>query len=171
MTQYMVKYVCVKFYQIVSNVRSKVKISRGSMPLDPLVCHMLCTRIHTCPLIIHTIPFAPPLPGKKLKETLMWLNFLGLSSPLLHTASDQKFAGGGLRTRLSKPKIVVTLHAPSEPDWNNILNRSVWASLRFEWWVVQFLTLRNWWLNWRWLSWRWLTWVLYNGGVPCKKCQ
>ena len=38
-----------RFQQIVSNIRSKIKISWGSMPTDPLVCCMLCTWIHTCP--------------------------------------------------------------------------------------------------------------------------
>ena len=57
-----------RFHQIASN---KSKISQGSMPL---VCHMLCTRIRTCPPppITHTISFCPPL-GKKLKETLLGL--------------------------------------------------------------------------------------------------
>ena len=149
----MVNYVCVKFYQIASNVRSKVKISRGSMPPDsPSLPHAL----HMNTYLPSDNPYNPILPppplGKKLKGTPIWL---GLPSPLLHTASNQKFAGGGLRTRLSKPQ---------DSSHEFILNRSVWASLRFEWWVVQFLTLRNWWLNWRWLS-----WVLYNGGVTCKK--
>ena len=39
------------------------------MPPTPLDCHMLCTQIHTCPPIIHTISFWPPL-DIKLKETL-----------------------------------------------------------------------------------------------------
>ena len=32
-----------RFHQFVSNKSSKIKISRGSIPPDPLLCHMLCT--------------------------------------------------------------------------------------------------------------------------------
>ena len=38
-----------RFYQIASNKRSKIQISRRSMPLDLLVCHMLSTQMCTCP--------------------------------------------------------------------------------------------------------------------------
>ena len=103
MTQYTVNYVCVKFYQIASNARSKVKISRWSMPPDP---PSLPHALHMDTYLPSDNPILPPSPpphlGKKLKETLMCINFLGLPSPLLHTASNQKFAGGGLRMRLSK---------------------------------------------------------------------
>ena len=54
----------LRFHQIVSNKRSKIKIFRG--PPIPLVCHMFCTRIHICP---------PPL-GKEtlhLKDTFQFV--------------------------------------------------------------------------------------------------
>ena len=35
----------------------KSNFHRGACPRTPLVCHRLCTRIHTCPPIIHTISF------------------------------------------------------------------------------------------------------------------
>ena len=38
-----------RFNQSVSNKRYKLKISQGSMPRTPLVCHMLSTQIRTCP--------------------------------------------------------------------------------------------------------------------------
>ena len=49
------------------------KISRGSMPLPPPVCHMLCTWIHTCPPLwcmqSHFATPPPPL-GQKAEKTL-----------------------------------------------------------------------------------------------------
>ena len=51
----------------------KTKFPGRACPRTPLVCHMLCTQIRTCPPpppIIHTISFCPPPPSKKLKETL-----------------------------------------------------------------------------------------------------
>ena len=74
-TQYMVNYVCVKFYQIASNVRSKVKISWGSMPLDPpSLPHALHMNMYL-PTDDPYNPILPPSPhlGKKLKETPIWL--------------------------------------------------------------------------------------------------
>ena len=53
-----------RFYQIASNKRW------GSMPLDPLVCHMLCTQICACPPNNPYNLILPPTLGKKLKETL-----------------------------------------------------------------------------------------------------
>ena len=71
----MVNYICVKMVpdstKLCLKKGPKSKIPR---PRTPLVCHMLCTQIHTCP--------PPPPPpqqsiqshfaplGKKLKETL-----------------------------------------------------------------------------------------------------
>ena len=49
----MVNYVCAKsprFHQIVSNKRSKNKISQGSMPLDPL----------SLPHALHMDTYLPP---------------------------------------------------------------------------------------------------------------
>ena len=42
-----------RFHQIASNKRFKIKIPRGTCPRTPLVWHMLCTQIHTCP------PYSP----------------------------------------------------------------------------------------------------------------
>ena len=39
----------------------------GACPRTPLVCHMLCTRLHSCPPIIHTISFGS-LPGQKAER-------------------------------------------------------------------------------------------------------
>ena len=58
-----------RFHQIVSNKRSKIKISRGSIPRTPLVCHMLCMQICTCPSL-----------GKKLKETLLLCQYIILQN-------------------------------------------------------------------------------------------
>ena len=55
----------LRFHQIASNKRSKIKISRGSVPRTPLFA--TCFETHTCPPpIIHTILFRPPL-GKNLE--------------------------------------------------------------------------------------------------------
>ena len=65
-----------RFHQISSNTRSKIKISWGSMPLDPpSLTHAL--HMDTCLPLIYTISLCPPPPppppplGKKLKETLI----------------------------------------------------------------------------------------------------
>ena len=53
-----------RFHQIVSNKRSKIKISRG--PPIPLVCHMFCTWIRTClppPQQSMQSHFVPPPPN------------------------------------------------------------------------------------------------------------
>ena len=68
----MVNYVCVKMVpdstKLCLKKGPKSKIPR---PRTPLVCHMLCTQIHTCPPPLQQpiqSHFAPL--GKKLKETL-----------------------------------------------------------------------------------------------------
>ena len=74
----MVNYVCAKsprFHQIVSNKRSKIKISWGSMPPDHSSLPYICTQIHTCP---QKYPYNLILPaplGKDLKETLARLSY------------------------------------------------------------------------------------------------
>ena len=55
-----------RFHQIVSKKGPKSKFFR---PRTPLVCHMLCTQIHTCPPQQPIQSHFAPL-GKKLKETL-----------------------------------------------------------------------------------------------------
>ena len=59
-----------RFHQIASKKRSKIKISQGNIPWTPLVCHILCTQIYTCPPNNPYNQILPPPLGKKLKETL-----------------------------------------------------------------------------------------------------
>ena len=68
----MVNYVCVKTVPDSTKVRlikgPKPKFPGGECPWIPLVCHMLCTQIHTYPRNNSHNLILPPL-GKK-KETL-----------------------------------------------------------------------------------------------------
>ena len=62
----MVYYVCAKTVPD-STKLCLIKGPKSTFPRraclrTPLVCHMLCTRIHTCPLIIHAMSFYPPRP-------------------------------------------------------------------------------------------------------------
>ena len=53
MTQLMVNYVCVKTVPEFTKLRPikgpKSKFPGGACPQTPLVCHMICTWIYTCP--------------------------------------------------------------------------------------------------------------------------
>ena len=75
----MVNCVCAKTVPHFIKVRlikdPKSKFPRGVCPQTPLVCHMLCTWIHTClPNNPYNFILLPPL-GKKLKETLLVVFF------------------------------------------------------------------------------------------------
>ena len=60
-----------RFHQIASNKRSKINISRGSIPPDPLsLSHALHTDTYLLPPNNPYNLILPPPLGKKLKETL-----------------------------------------------------------------------------------------------------
>ena len=85
----MVNYICVKMVpdstKLCLKKGPKSKIPR---PRTPLICHMLCTQIHTCPppppSTIHTISFCPL--GQKAERNPGWheccLHFAGHSHAL-----------------------------------------------------------------------------------------
>ena len=54
-----------RFHEIVSNKRSKIKISQGNMPPDALVCRPLCTQMCTCPPLLNNPYNLIPLPLAK----------------------------------------------------------------------------------------------------------
>ena len=92
----------VRFHQIASNKRFKVKFSGGACPRTPLVCHMLCTQIRTCPPNNPYNLILPPL-GKKLKETLITMltdclcTPTGVSILCLCCCCCDNFAGFGIQ--------------------------------------------------------------------------
>ena len=84
----MVNYISVKTVPDSTKLRQKKgPKSKIPRPRTPLVCHMLCTQIHTCPSppsTTHTISFCPL--GQKAERNPVWheccLHFAGHSHAL-----------------------------------------------------------------------------------------